>query len=91
MFGLGIYIYAGEDLPEVETTNAPVIIKTEAPTVRVYPTKKTDEEKSWLNKSNPKWSEIVQEFKNGTKTIANLRNEYKVSKAIEAELTAVIA
>jgi hypothetical protein len=101
MFGLGIYIYAGEDLPEVEANNAPVVIKTEgsvgmaqtAPAVRVYPAKntsdKSDDDKVWLNKNNPQWSVIVQQFKTGENNINNLRKEFKVSKAVEAELTAL--
>ncbi len=101
MFGLGIYIYAGEDLPEVEANNAPVVIKTEgsvgmaqtAPAVRVYPAKSNDakpeDDKAWLNKNNPKWSLIVQQFKTGENNINNLRKEFKVSKAVEAELTAL--
>lgn len=94
MFGLGIYIYAGEDLPEVESNTAPVVIKTEtSPSTNLYVSNtgaiKSDEDKAWLNKSNPQWSAIVQKFKNGAITIASLRNEYKVSKSIESELTAL--
>ena len=104
MFGLGIYIYAGEDLPEVESNNATLVIKTEgsvgmapptaslkAPSVR-YPSNnsaKPEDDKAWLNKNNPKWSLIVQQFKTGENNINNLRKEFKVSKAVEAELTAL--
>lgn len=105
MFGLGIYIYAGEDLPEVEASNN-VVIKDVSPAVKlevsgnvgmstttpkqVYQATKSEDEKAWLNKNNPRWSVIVQEFKTGANTIAKLRNEFKVSKAVEAELTALI-
>ena len=105
MFGLGIYIYAGEDLPEVESTNN-VVIKDVSPSVKidvsgnvgmsttapkqVYQATKSEDDKVWLNKNNPQWSVITQEFKTGAKTIATLRKEYKVSKAVEAELTALI-
>lgn len=101
MFGLGIYIYAGEDLPEVEANNAPVPVvvvsepnnnigMAETAPKQVYQVNKANDDKVWLNKSNPRWSIIVQEFKTGAKTIAILRNEFMVSKAIEAELTALI-
>ena len=100
MFGLGIYIYAGEDLPEVEANNAPapvVVINTkgnvgmaETAPKQVYQAVKSEEDKAWLNKNNPQWSVIVQEFKTGSKTIAALRKDYKVSKAVEAELSALI-
>jgi hypothetical protein len=84
-----------------EVANANLVIKTEgsvgmaqtAPAVRVYPAKSNDakpeEEKAWLNKNNPKWSLIVQQFKTGENNINNLRKEFKVSKAVEAELTAL--
>lgn len=84
-----------------EVNNANLVIKTEgsvgmaqtAPAVRVYPAKSNDakpeEEKAWLNKNNPKWSLIVQQFKTGENNINNLRKEFKVSKAVEAELTAL--
>jgi hypothetical protein len=47
---------------------------------------KTEDNKPWLNKNNPKWSLIVQGFKAGNINIGGLRNEFKVSKALEAEL-----
>jgi hypothetical protein len=84
-----------------ETNNANLVIKTEgsvgmaqtAPAVRVYPAKNTsdkpEDDKAWLNKNNPKWSLIVQQFKTGENNINNLRKEFKVSKAVEAELTAL--
>jgi len=101
MFGLGIYIYAGEDLPEVEANNVPVVVinsnsnvgMAETAPKQTYQAKtvaKSEEEKAWLNKNNPRWSVIVQEFKTGANTIAKLRNEFKVSKAVEAELTALM-
>ena len=84
-----------------ESNNANLVIKTEgsvgmaqtAPAVRVYPAKNTsdkpEDDKAWLNKNNPKWSLIVQQFKTGENNINNLRKEFKVSKAVEAELTAL--
>jgi hypothetical protein len=87
-----------------ESNNANLVIKTEgsvgmapptaslkAPSVR-YPSNnsaKPEDDKAWLNKNNPKWSLIVQQFKTGENNINNLRKEFKVSKAVEAELTAL--
>jgi hypothetical protein len=51
---------------------------------------KTDDNKPWLNKNNPNWSLIVQSFKNGSLNVAGLRNQFKVSKALEAELSALL-
>lgn len=95
MFGLGIYIYAGEDLPEVESAQI-VVSTTVAPTTNTAPTApvkqavKTNEELPWLNKNNPNYSLIVQELKSKAKTISQVRYDYKLSKALEAELTALI-
>jgi hypothetical protein len=92
MFGLGIYIYAGEDLPEVESAQI-VVSTTVAPTTNTAPVKqavKTNEDLPWLNKNNPNYSIIVQQLKSKVKTIAQLRSEYKLSKDINAELTALI-
>ena len=95
MFGLGIYIYAGEDLPEVESAQI-VVSTTVAPTTNTVPTApvkqavKTNEDLPWLNKNNPNYSLIVQELKSKVKTISQVRYDYKISKALEAELTALI-
>lgn len=95
MFGLGIYIYAGEDLPEVESAQI-VVSTTVAPTTNTAPTApvkqevKLNEDLPWLNKNNPNYSIIVQQLKSKVKTMAQLRSEYKLSKDINAELTALI-
>ena len=84
----------GKEASLVINTNGSVGMAQTAPAVRVYPAKdnnaKAEDDKVWLNKNNPQWSVITQEFKTGAKTIATLRKEYKVSKAVEAELTALI-
>jgi hypothetical protein len=41
----------------------------------------------WLNESSPQWSTVVDSLKNGY-TVADVRKKFKVSKAIEAKLTA---
>ena len=41
----------------------------------------------WLNESSPEWSKVVESLKKGF-SIADVRKKFKVSKAIEAKLTA---
>ena len=93
-------LLAIDDTKDADATNthgkeevSNVAVPQTAPAVRVYPAKnssdKSEEEKAWLNKNNPKWSLIVQQFKTGENNINNLRKEFKVSKAVEAELTAL--
>jgi hypothetical protein len=54
------------------------------------PSKKLDvqsEDKPWLGKTHPDFEKIKEAIKSGQRTMAQLRNKYKVSKAVEAELT----
>ena len=46
--------------------------------------------KPWLNESNPNWAAIVNAIKSGQRTMTQLRDNFKVSKAVEAKLTAAI-
>lgn len=93
-------LLAIDDTKDADATNthgkeevANVVVPQTAPAIRVYPAKntsdKSEDDKAWLNKNNPKWSLIVQQFKTGENNINNLRKEFKVSKAVEAELTAL--
>jgi hypothetical protein len=93
-------LLAIDDTKDADSTNthgkeevSTKMIAPTAPAVRVYPAKNTsdkpEDDKAWLNKNNPKWSLIVQQFKTGENNINNLRKEFKVSKAVEAELTAL--
>ena len=95
-------LLAIDDTKDADATNthgkeevANVVVPQTAPAIRVYPAKntsdKSEDDKAWLNKNNPKWSLIVQQFKTGENNINNLRKEFKVSKAVEAELTALTA
>jgi hypothetical protein len=45
------------------------------------------EEKPWLAKTHPDFEKIKEAIKSGQRTMAQLRDKYKVSKAVEAELT----
>jgi hypothetical protein len=54
-----------------ESASAPITAKKDNP---------------WLNKTNPDWDKIVDAIKTGKRTIAQLRDAYKVSKAVEHEI-----
>jgi hypothetical protein len=47
-----------------------------------------DPAKPWLDNKNPNWAVIVQALKDGQTNMTRLRDKYKISKAVEAELTA---
>ena len=88
MFGLGIYIYAGEDLPEVETTAS-----------KVETTKKpepvTESGLIDLKKGTANWDAVVKYVtankKNGVEKIgAQLVRKYKISPAIKKEIANLI-
>jgi hypothetical protein len=51
---------------------------------------KGDELKPWLNEGSQTWGKVVESLKNGY-TMNDIRNKYKVSKAVEAKLMAAIA
>jgi hypothetical protein len=55
--------------------------------VTVAKAEATTEEKPWLGKTHPDFEKIKEAIKSGQRTMAQLRNKYKVSKAVEAELT----
>jgi hypothetical protein len=89
MFGLGIYIYAGEDLPEGETT---ATAKPEAP-------KKAEATPSdgliELKKDSPNWTAVVK-YITANKALgiekigAQLVRKYKVSPALKKEIANII-
>jgi hypothetical protein len=83
MFGLGIYIYAGEDLPEGETN---ATAKPEAP-------KKadTDDGLMELKKGTPNWDAVVK-YVTANKALGiekiggQLVRKYKISPALKKEI-----
>lgn len=85
MFGLGIYIYAGEDLPESETQAQ--VQQQEMP--------KTDG-KIALEVGDANWERVTTYAKENkalgiTKIVSALSVKYKISPSVKAELTKVIA
>ena len=87
MFGLGIYIYAGEDLPETETT------KPAAPAQPIKEIK--GDGLIELKKGTENWDAVVKYVtankKNGVEKIgAQLVRKYKISPAIKKEIANII-
>lgn len=86
MFGLGIYIYAGEDLPESETTTAKVeTVKKPEPTSNLIE----------LKKGTDNWNAVVKYVtankKLGIEKVgAQLVRKYKISPAIKKEIANLI-
>lgn len=86
MFGLGIYIYAGEDLPESETTTTKVeTVKKPEPTSNLIE----------LKKGTDNWSAVVKYVtankKLGIEKVgAQLVRKYKISPAIKKEIANLI-
>jgi hypothetical protein len=88
MFGLGIYIYAGEDLPETETVAQAMSTAT--------PTVSTPDNKLALEVGSTNWDRVVKyatENKGigAKKIIESLSIKYKISPSVKTEITKVVA
>lgn len=81
MFGLGIYIYAGEDLPEVEASATPVKAIPTKTTTKSAP-KKLEE----LNESHKNWEIVKKALADGKTSMERLKGLYIISDDIEAKL-----
>jgi hypothetical protein len=84
MFGLGIYIYAGEDLPEAETTAPLVAKKEEAPAELIV-----------LKKGTTNWEAVVRYVDSNKeldmgKLLQQLERKYTISPAIQKELSSLL-
>lgn len=84
MFGLGIYIYAGEDLPESE--NAPQVASSE-PTAEA--------EKEVLKKGTDNWEKVSKYVKDNSslgmaKIVQQLSRKYTITPAMRKELGSLI-
>jgi len=88
MFGMGIYIYAGEDMPETDT----VTQKAEAPK---KPTPTTADSLIDLKKGTENWDAVVKYVATNKalgieKIGAQLVRKYKVSPALKKEIANLI-
>lgn len=91
MFGMGIYIYAGEDLPE---TDAPIAVAkpTEANAASINLVK----ELSDLKKGTENWDNVVK-YVTANKQLGvekigqQLSRKYKISPALKKEITNLIS
>lgn len=86
MFGLGIYIYAGEDLPEGDTTTA------KAPEAKVP---SQEPKLIELKKDTPNWESVVK-YVTANKSLglekigAQLNRKYTMSPALKKEISKLI-
>lgn len=88
MFGLGIYIYAGEDLPEADS-----VAKAEAPKKEATP--KADTTQVDLKKGTANWDAVVKYVTEnkalGVEKIGGqLVRKYKISPALKKEIANII-
>jgi hypothetical protein len=83
MFGLGIYIYAGEDLPEGETTKVVAPVKEEP-------------ELEDLKKGTDNWNNVIK-YVSANKELGmekigqQLNRKYKISPALKKEIANVLS
>ena len=87
MFGLGIYIYAGEDLPESEA---------QAQTQSEQPTPTKADNKIVLEVGDANWERVTTYAKENkasgiTKIVSALSVKYKISPFVKAEISKIIA
>ena len=88
MFGMGIYIYAGEDLPDTEVVVAP---KTQPSAVNL----KKEEVLPDLKKGTENWDKVVA-YVTANKELgiekigAQLTRKYKISPALKKEIAKLI-
>lgn len=82
--GLGLNVYAGEDLPMAEKDDnvktTPTVPKTNDKEVKL----------DWLNKNTEAYTKVEEALKAGKGTLDQVKTKYKLSKEVEKELTALI-
>ncbi len=92
MFGMGIYIYAGEDLPDTEVAAPATITPVEANAGSINVTK----ELSDLKKGTDNWDNVVK-YVTANKDLGivkigqQLSRKYKISPALKKEITNLIS
>jgi hypothetical protein len=92
MFGMGIYIYAGEDLPDTESTSTATITPVEANAASINIVK----ELSDLKKGTDNWDNVVK-YVTANKELGvvkigqQLSRKYKISPALKKEIANLIS
>jgi hypothetical protein len=90
MFGLGLYIYAGEDLPEGETTPATTVQAPTRAEAQAQPKQSTPELEE-LKKGTENWEKVVA-YVTANKSLGidaigkQLNRKYKMTPAIKKEI-----
>lgn len=88
MFGMGIYIYAGEDLPDTETVST-------TPIAAANLKKEVATELPQLNKDTDNWINVIK-YVTANKELgmekigAQLTRKYKISPALKKEIATII-
>jgi hypothetical protein len=92
MFGMGIYIYAGEDLPDAESSSTATITPVEANAASINIVK----ELSDLKKGTDNWDNVVK-YVTANKQLGvekigqQLSRKYKISPALKKEIANLIS
>jgi len=91
MFGMGIYIYAGEDLPEIETEQAESKVNAKAKAVAVAKTEKKTPKHITLDIGDGNWvtvlSYIARNKSKGLEAIVNtLSTKYAISPTVKKSI-----
>jgi hypothetical protein len=97
MFGMGLYIYAGEDLPEVDTTpttptQAPTKAQVQEKPKQAEPAAELDE----LKKGTENWDKVVA-YVTANKSLGieaigkQLNRKYKMTPAIKKEIANLVS
>lgn len=92
MFGMGLYIYAGEDLPEAESNTTQAPTKAQVQTQQPVPTPELDE----LKKGTENWDKVVA-YVTANKSLGieaigkQLNRKYKMTPAIKKEIANLIS
>jgi hypothetical protein len=97
MFGLGLYIYAGEDLPEVETTPTQAPTRAQAQEQKAQAQQPTPTpELAELKKGTDNWDKVVK-YVTANKSLGieaigkQLNRKYKMTPAVKKEIANLIS
>ena len=87
-------LLAIDDTKDADATNTHDKIEGNIGMGTTHPNQKlpapSTDTKPWLNESNPNWNAIINAIKSGQRTMTQLRDNFKVSKAVEAKINEAI-